>query len=257
MEVRPNPAVSSSNDSLSSTNSTPSTVRSGTITRSRKSSSKAGSVKVEAKDSKKKSKEPSAFTPVRNSEPIRDSSKLTSNQAGGQRVGMWTKPAQNKTATGAFGPRVEIRDRPGVLSGAPVPSLDQSMNDSQESLRHDFLNSSRPKGYNWVNSYFRNKNHNRSDSSFDEQASCEQPELKTSIQPKQNSFLRKVQAMEPRTNAQWWRLQGAWRIEAVQSCFFATLSQMHRYFATLRLRSLHYTASAHSQLSGVASQLQH
>lgn len=191
MEVRPNPTVSSSNDSLSSTNSTPSTVRSGTLTRNKKGSSKTSSTQAEVKEPTRKPKESSAFTPVRYADPVKDNSKTTPNTTGAQRTGMWTKPIQNKSARDAFGPRVQTRDRPGFASGPPVPSHDQSMNESQDSLKHDFLNSSRPKGYNWVNSYFRNKNTSRD--SGDEQGSCEQPELKTNIQPKQNSFLRKVQ----------------------------------------------------------------
>jgi len=202
MEVRPNPAsISSSNDSLTSANSTPSTVRSssGTLTRTKKSSSKSisrssSNDESSSREGSRKQKETSsAFSPVRYSDPVKHSSRtVTNGNETLQRTGLWTKPSQVKTGT--YGQqRMQTRDRPGIVT-APVPSLDHSLNDSHHDSSNFMNGGARPKGYNWVNSYFRNKN-NRPEHAGDDQQlyDAEQPELKTNIQPKQNSFLRKVQ----------------------------------------------------------------
>ena len=191
MEVRPNPTVTSSNDSLASTNSTSSTIRS-TKTKSKKSDR---SDTDEAKEITKKSKEMSAFIPVRHNDAVKNKSRtlVNGNTGSSHRSGLWTKPVQNKSLTSTSSGKVQ--ERPGIVTGPPVASLEQPINTNSDTTPNsNFLNNSRPKGYNWVNSYFRNKS-NRSDDLDDSltQPSSEEPELKTNIQPKQNSFLRKVQ----------------------------------------------------------------
>jgi len=136
----------------------------------------------------------------------------STQRSGSYRRAVWSAPfvrsdAERKTETNKQITRLDLGNSMALNSeeknknGTRTSSLwakPTNINSSQTSgLKPNITeNRTKPKSYNWVNSYFKNKSssssslHQADDEVIDV---SEAPEIRTEITPRQNSFLRKVQ----------------------------------------------------------------